>query len=585
MHRGKRLTLAAVLLGWIAALAPSMAAAQALPPDCGSLASDPQWGLLGNPAVVSVTSSQLTTGGRPYCRVDVTWSTPGLSGPEHGYAAGESQSVRIVISLPLRGAVPEWGGRLIMTAGGGAQGSVPGVTSMIGMNPPAMGAGTDSGHVGGTSFGVIQDTHTLNYGKIADWAEGRANGIAVKLAKQLARTYYGGPVSRTYWNGCSGGGHMGWAQMQNFPEEYDGALIGAAANHWQKFRLADSWDEVVRKKLSQQTGGTFTSAQLAAANAAATAACDGADGVLDGIVADPRACTWSATNNICGAPNAPAAPNCLTPAQAAAIDTMWDGPRNSKGKRIWHAYDRGINLGTGTSTQGSTNQVLQWAHADLTFDGNNLYQDQESIDLAAAAGVDVSNAVTYEEAAWLVSLTTADFADTDDPRLDRAFHRGVKIITYHGMQDGAIYFRNSLDYYRRVATYFGNGKADFERLREWYRLFLTPGAGHCGNQYPGALDAVMDWVENGVAPDSLVRTTGVRLGCPFPQTAIYDGVGDPNDPNSFTCGGDLDANLVALCQMPRLKPKHELTAALNTSETAIPPGLCQALERKAAKAK
>jgi len=35
----------------------------------------------------------------------------------------------------------------------------------------------------------------------------------------------------------------------------------------------------------------------------------------------------------------------------------------------------------------STNQVLQWSHADLTFDGNNLYADQESIDLAAAAGL------------------------------------------------------------------------------------------------------------------------------------------------------------------------------------------------------
>ena len=37
---------------------------------------------------------------------------------------------------------------------------------------------------------------------------------------------------------------------------------------------------------------------------------------------------------VCGAPNAPASPNCLNAIQAAGIDRMWDGPRNSYGKRI-----------------------------------------------------------------------------------------------------------------------------------------------------------------------------------------------------------------------------------------------------------
>ena len=333
----------------------------------------------------------------------------------------------------------------------------------------------------------------------------------------------------------------------------------------------------MRKKVAQQTDA-ITAGQMAAANAAATASCDGADGVLDGIVADPRTCTWSATNNICGKPGAPAIPTCLNAIQAAGIDRIWDGPRNSKGKRIWHPYDRGINLGTGTNTQGSTNQVMQWNHADLTFIGNNLYADQESIDLAAAAGTDVTNAITYEEEAMLGSHTTNDYTDTFNRALDAARNRGIKIIQYHGTQDGAILFRDSLDYYRRVASYFGNGKADFEGLQDWYRLFLVPGAGHCPS-VPQALPALQNWVETGVAPDSLVQTTLVRRLCPFPETAIYLS-GDPTDANNLTCGGNLDANPVALCQMPHTKYKHEDKAALNTSDTNIPPGFCESLEHK-----
>ena len=545
-------------------------------PTCDELAIDPAWGLVGNPAVVSVTAAELAAFDRPYCRVDLTWSTPGLSGPEAGYAEGESQSIRIGIALPDR---EDWTGRLITTAGGGAQGSVPNVvggepdsyTAKISIG--AIGAGTDSGHVGGGGdFGVIQATNELNIGKITDWI-GRANGTAVRLTKELAETYYGGPVQRTYWQGRSGGGHQGWTQVIQHPEEYDGALIGAPANHWQRFRLADSWDEVVRKKVAQQTDA-ITAEQFDAANAAAVAACDGDDGVVDGTLADPRACTWSATNHICGQPAAPAEPVCLDQIQAEGIDTIWDGPRNTHGARIWHPYDRGVDLGVSTDTQGSTTQVMQWNRADLTFDGNNLYQDQESIDLAAAADVDVSEAVTYEEEAVLTSATTAALADVSDRDLDAALDQGLKIIVYHGTADAAIHYRNAVDHYRRVATYFGDGQADFGGLQDWYRLYLIPGAPHAANP-PDGLSALINWVENGAAPDRLTGVTAVPTLCPFPQQAVYSGSGSTADPENYTCGGDLDANLVAVCQMPRTKFGLENRPVLNTNETGIPPGPCR----------
>jgi hypothetical protein len=563
MRTKKKLIICVIAFLFLLISSPMMASAL---PDCASLPSLQP--LAGNPAVVTVTASELTTtGGRAYCMVKVLWSTLGESGPAEGYAPGESQSINIGIALPLNTNTGDaaWGGRLIMTAGGGAQGSVPNLTGMIGMSPAAIGAGTDSGHTSAQSntFGVIQATHTLDYGKIEDWAGGESNGIAVKLAKRLARTYYGNHVRYTYWNGCSGGGHMGWAQVQNYPEEYDGALIGAPAFYWQEFRLTDSWDEIVRKKVAQQTAA-ITQGQMDAANAAATAACAAVDGVnVNGtlIVMDPRACFWSATNNICGNPGAPAAPNCLNAIQATGIDRIWDGARNHHGKRIWNPYDRGINEGIKLTVDGSTNQVMQWNHRDLTFDGNNLYADEESIDLAAAAGIDVTNAITYENEAVLGSHTTNDFTDTMNPALDEARHRGMKIIGYHGTQDPAILFRDDIDFYIRVAAHFGRGKLigngarNFDDLQDWYRLFLVPGAGHCP-AVPQALPALMNWVENGVAPDSLIQNTLVPKLCPFPQKAIYNGSGSTADANSYTCDGDLQTKEV-ICNGLRTVYKHE----------------------------
>ena len=571
--RATHATLATSIIGAVA-LAPTLAVAL---PTCADLLTLAP--LAGNPAVFSKKAVQQTTSGRAYCMVNVTWRDPSEVGTAAGYAdtgpptVDAFQTIRLGIALPLNTNTGDaaWGGRLIMTAGGGAQGSVPGLTGMIGLTPAAIGAGSDSGHGdansgSGDTWGVIQGV-SLNYGKVEDWAGGRSNGITVKLAKQLAQVYYGQGPARTYWNGCSGGGHMGWAQVQHYPEEYDGALIGAPAHNWQEFRLADSWDALARKKVAQKTTA-ITQGQVDAANTAANAACAAVDGITvngTSIMNDPRACTWSATNNICGKPGAPAAPNCLDPIQAAGIDQAWDGPRNSYGLRIWGPYHRGIAHGSGTATAGSTAQVMRWNHFDNAFASSNLYLDQESLDLAAAAGADVSKAITYESEAVLGSIRTADYVDDNFPAdLDTAHQRGIKVLVYHGTQDPAIQFGNDVDFYIRTAAHFAHGAPDFDVLRPWYRLFLVPNALHCP-AVPNALPALINWVENGVAPDSLVEPTPVQgLGaatqviprlCPFPQKALYIG-GPTNDAASYACGGDLQTK-ATICSGLRTVYQHE----------------------------
>jgi hypothetical protein len=84
-----------------------------------------------------------------------------------------------------------------------------------------------------------------------------------------------------------------------------------------------------------------------------------------------------------------------------------------------------------------------------------------------------------------------------------------------------------------------------EAVREWSRLYLDPGMGHCGGG-SAALDsfdmltAVVDWVEEGIAPDSIISTGNRFPGCSRPMCAYpeyphYTDPGNPEDAGSFQC--------------------------------------------------
>jgi feruloyl esterase len=152
--------------------------------------------------------------------------------------------------------------------------------------------------------------------------------------------------------------------------------------------------------------------------------------------------------------------------------------------------------------------------------------------------------------------------------------RGGKMIMYHGLADGLVPTKGSQFYYNRTAATMGG----LARTRDFFRLFLVPGMQHCwgttvdapwnfagafqagflGNDtwsVPGfrdarhdALLALVDWVEEGRAPDSIVATTwessmnassGVKSQrplCAFPEKAVYHGHGKVRAASSWSCG-------------------------------------------------
>jgi len=332
------------------------------------------------------------------------------------------------------------------------------------------------------------------------------------------------------------------------------------------------WGEIAMKDV---VGGPISSAKLAQARASAIAACDAKDGVVDGIIDDPRKCHFSAKANICGRPGAPSA-NCLTDQEAEAIDLIWDGPRNSKGEKIWFGLDRGTDFTgpfPGLGLDGSIPFFL--GVIQFQWDEHNLNFNWQTVDEAG-----------YPQVAQDGSRNIADVTDTFGP-LDGFKEHGGKMITFVGGNDQLIYPRGVINYYREMAArYNDDDKPDFKNLQRFYRLFRAPGAGHCGGEAgPSPVDpfgALVKWVEHGEAPETLLAAGGsaappsgrTRPLCPYPQTAIYNGSGDPNIAANFHCGGNLETH-ATVCRDVLVKYKHEVHGELDFKGTGVNQELCE----------
>ena len=147
----------------------------------------------------------------------------------------------------------------------------------------------------------------------------------------------------------------------------------------------------------------------------------------------------------------------------------------------------------------------------------------------------------YDFTTWKEDVAaTGAILNATDTDLGRFRDGGGRIIYWTGWSDLALAPLGTIDYYERLAA--GDPTA-----RDYSRLYMLPGVLHCGGG-PGPdrvdwVEAIRAWVEEGQAPERLVAAkidqdgspTLTRPLCPYPQAAVYDGTGDPNDEASFTC--------------------------------------------------
>ena len=98
----------------------------------------------------------------------------------------------------------------------------------------------------------------------------------------------------------------------------------------------------------------------------------------------------------------------------------------------------------------------------------------------------------------------------------------------------------------------GSANDKLVRTQKYARLFMVPGMYHCaGGPGPNVFDAItplVNWAENGVAPETILATKFVnntppavemtRPLCVYPKVARYIGSGPANMAANFTCVPD-----------------------------------------------
>lgn len=470
------------------------------------------------------TGTTDATGGVPYCLVKVR----------------VDPAVNIWVAMPTDS---KWNGRLRSEGGGGYAGSVNVARDSV--RQGFVGIQTDTGHeasVGG-SFGMLS-VGVPNTQLQEDFAH-RSEHLMAVIGKQLIQAFYGQAPVRSYWYGCSTGGRQGLMMAQRYPDDYDGIVAGAPAIHWDRFQAYQIWPQVV---MQQDLGAPMSRAKQNLASAAAVAACDAADGVTDGVLEDPRTCTYNPATDpaITQASCTAGDDSCLTPAEAGAIQKIWGGARTASGELLWPGLERGASL---SGLAGSnpffiaTEQPKYWVYLDPSWDWKTLnYQNYEAF---------------FDKTVEMVGPVIG----TDDPDLSAFRARGGKLLMYHGWSDNLIMPQGTVRYYDRMVETLGGGYAG---VGQFAKLFMVPGMGHCGsgdgpNQFgqgsSGAVAAdadhdifraLMAWSEHGTEPQKLIATKfnannpeqGVqrtRPLCPYPTVATYDGSGSTDDAANFSC--------------------------------------------------
>jgi hypothetical protein len=430
--------------------------------------------------------------------------------------------VRIWVGIPTA----NWNGRFLGIGGAGFTGG-----SAAGVNEPlALGyasGSTDTGHEGGSGSFALDSNGHLNWQLIRDNAHVGIHEMTV-TGKALTQALYGVPPRYSYFNGCSTGGRQGLMEAQRYPEDYNGIVSGAPAINWTRFIPQELWGAI----LMNAAGDSVPACKLAAATAAAVSACDGLDGVKDGVIEDPARCNYDPKPLIgtlagdCGT---------FTEADVDLIRKFWEGPRRVVGSFLWYGLAHGADLNLLWGSRGTPGKpqvfgiALDWFKYFLA---QNPQLDWTTITPAA-----------YERY-WDQSVEEYSLViGTDNPDL-AAFHdHGGKAILWHGWADQLITPQGTIDYYKRVQQQMGGPK----KTSEFARLFLAPGVGHCaGGTGPapyGQLDALLSWVEEGKAPATLTAARRDQSGaitrsrplCQYPLVAKYKGTGSTDDAANFVC--------------------------------------------------
>ena len=419
----------------------------------------------------------------------------------------------------------QWNGRLLGAGVGGDAGVYNYRDMSLRLAQGFASVTTDSGH-------KISNVRWMREPKTRADYEHRAVHLTAQAAKALLARHYGRSETRAYFTGCSGGGRQALKEMQNYPHDYDGVIAGAPGPYMPLQSVRMLWFTLEQQRRPE---AALREEDWSLYEARVTQACDGKDGVRDGIMENPAACTFRMASLLCQPGQLD---GCLTAPRLAMLEQIIAPMPDENGR----AMDGGLFPAVRTRP-GPASPLLRAMWADAVYDR----ADWDALTFRRSADLAAANRVMPELRA-------------DKTAIQPFLAAGHKAIVYQGWQDPSTNAGPTIRYYQALAR--ANGGA--ARLGQSVRLFMVPGMYHCARG-PGAdqfgasgatppalpdpqhdmLWALIRWREQGEAPRHFVATKleegkplFTRLLCPFPQSARYNDKGPQDSVASFSCAPD-----------------------------------------------
>jgi hypothetical protein len=473
----------------------------------------------------------------------------GNAAPAHCDVRGTiSDNIKFALFLPV-----DWNGRFQMVGNGGKAGTISIGDMRTQLRLGYAASSTDTGHdnaiqaEGGARFGndaLFGKEREIDFG----W---RAVHLTAVTTKAITATRYGQQPAYSYWNGCSTGGRQGLMEAQRFPQDFDGYIVGAPVYNYTDHHMTPPavfptlYSRIPPRPGTPSDGPFLSPAKRDMIGAAVYARCDALDGVVDGLLRNPLKCDFDPAVHI-PACSATSGPNCLTPQELAAVQAIYGGHE---------PYVPGLPVGS-ESTPGGWSAWLLPNGATATPTLHSIIVDafEWLMFTPDRPGYNYLTQWNWTTDPGLME-GAREIYNATDPDLRDVLEPGKKILMYHGWGDSganpvrSIRYRDAVVKFLEDAGGVAHGrkrvkgetwKGDKE-TDKFLRLYMVPGMGHCGGgQGHTAVDwlsPLVNWVENGVAPEAILgsKPGSTRPHCPYPQEAVYDGAGDVNVAASYAC--------------------------------------------------
>lgn len=338
-------------------------------------------------------------------------------------------------------------------------------------------------------WGYAKDTGIFRSAMYYNWADYSTHVMTV-VGKAVTEAVGGHPPLYSYGFGGSGGGRQSLAECEKYPEDYDGLWADCPGIEFHKLQMTTAWPAVVMNTLKNP----LAPEKFEAFRAAVWKKAGGRDAYYRTTNRiDLDAFSLVGTRTEAGA---------ITETDALVMQKIWEGPRTEDGRFLWFGYRPGCDcwhMGGAAYVEKDGSRLIAHPHMTGQYHILGWLLKDPKRDFAS---------ITIKEFVdlFLQGIDEYPRMDFTNPDLRNFADAGGKIILCHGTDDDAIPVESTIRYYRKIVELFG----DLEEVKSFARLFVIPGDGHGvfnknghGPSKATAMIALMNWVENGIAPESI----------------------------------------------------------------------------------